>query len=197
MNRIVKWGLIGALVLPVALLLFFYAIGLTFGLILRSDEITVQDSLRSFTSIAWRRFAPGTGFATYSITVGAIVGVVASLLVKRSKKIFFGVLCSVGCLLNIVAVFLFSYGHSSRDPDLAACILNPCEWIGRNCGLWQRNDEFGFYGSILGLWVSILIGGLLLSRRSIPPFWVLLLAPIATFLSLMLTFVLGWQFGRN
>jgi len=197
MNRIVKAGLMGALVLPVALLLLFYAIGLTFGLILRSDGTTVQESLSSFTSIAWRRFAPGTGFATYSMTVGAIVGVVAALLIKRSKKLFFGVLCSVGCLLSIVAWFFFSYGHSSQGPDLAACILNPLEWICRNFGLWHRINEFGFYGSILGLWASILTGGLLLSRRSIPPFWTLLLAPIATGLSLMLTFVLGWQFGRN
>jgi len=111
-------------------------------------------------------------------------------------KIIFGISCFAAFVLNVIAVFFFGFSHSLRTHDLSSCILSPVEWIGRNIGLWSRNDVVGFWAGTLGVWIAIFIGGIIISRKSLSPFWTFLLVPGLTVLSLILTFALGWPFGN-
>lgn len=111
-------------------------------------------------------------------------------------KIIFGISCFGALVFNVIALLFFGFSHSLRTHDLSSCILSPVEWIGRNIGLWPRNDTLGCWAGTLGVWITIFVGGIIISRKSLSPFWTFLLVPLLTVVSLILTSALGWPLGE-
>jgi hypothetical protein len=111
-------------------------------------------------------------------------------------RIVFSVVCVVGFMVNCVVAMVFGLGHSTHDYDKSSCILTPFFWIGRNLGNWRHDSEFGFYGTTLAIWGVVFYSGWILSSRERSPFWALILIPLFTGISLSLTFLLGWPFGK-
>lgn len=81
MKRIAKWGFIGAVVMPVAFIVFAYAYGLTF----RPEDMTIGEAFLMITEGTWHINTFLRDILPIWMPIGGIVGVVGSLTVKKKR----------------------------------------------------------------------------------------------------------------
>jgi hypothetical protein len=100
-------------------------------------------------------------------------------------------------LVNAVYAVVAGFSHSAIEQDKADCILAPLAWIGRNISSSRAFDNpLPFFASIAGVWFVVIIAGLYLARKGRSSFWALLLPPLISVMTLLLSYGMGWQFGR-
>ena len=118
---------------------------------------------------------------------------------QREKviKVCYLLTCILLMLVNAAYAFVAGFSHSAVEQDKADCLLAPLVWIGRNISSSRAFDEpLPFFGSIAGVWCLVIITGLYLARKGWSSFWALLLPPLISIMTLLLSNAMGWQFGR-
>ncbi|MFQ3168727.1 MAG: fumarate reductase subunit D [Limisphaerales bacterium] len=82
LKNIAKWGLVGALTMPVAFVLFNYA----YGLAVRPDEMSTAELFSMINDTIWRWDTFLESILPIWMPIGGILGVVGSLFTHRKKK---------------------------------------------------------------------------------------------------------------
>jgi hypothetical protein len=82
MKNIAKWGLIGALAMPVAFALFGYA----YGLATRPEEMSTAELFSMINEATWRWDTFLESIIPIWMPIGCILGFVGALFTHRKKK---------------------------------------------------------------------------------------------------------------
>jgi uncharacterized membrane protein YhaH (DUF805 family) len=115
----------------------------------------------------------------------------------KVMKVCYLLTCLLLMIVNAVYAVVAGFSHSAIEQDKADCILAPLAWIGRNISSSRAFDEpLPFFGSIVGVWCLVIVAGLYLSRKGRSPFWALLLPPLISVMTFLLSHFMGWEFGR-
>ncbi len=81
MRRIAKFGLTGAVMMPVAFLVFGYAYGLTF----RPEDMTIGETFQMINEGTWHISTFSQDILPIWMPIGGIVGVIASLIARKKR----------------------------------------------------------------------------------------------------------------
>ena len=112
------------------------------------------------------------------------------------KYVVFSITCVLGAILNFMAMFLAAGYHSEAPKDSNACIFFPIWWMGRLFKLWDKYSYNIFLVCFLGLWIGLFIIGVILLRKKVSPYFLLLVLPALSLISYIVSIFYGLPFGR-
>jgi hypothetical protein len=116
--------------------------------------------------------------------------------IKMKKYVFYGIACFIGFVFNFLGLLSVVGTHSAVSQDINTCIFNPLFWIGYLFGLWNSGNDIACGCTLYGLWIGHFIIGVILLRKGVPPYFLLLTLPVLSLTSYIVSLFYGSPFGR-